>query len=479
MAVNGVASLEAVLHALEQGERELVGHLREAVAIESVSNDPERYPECVMMSKYLVERIQALGGQAKARSDTGTTDGPGGSRVPVSPIILATFGNDASKKTVCAYGHYDVMPAALSEGWDSPPFVLEETEELFHGRGTSDDKGPTLCWLAVIDAYNKAGVEMPVNLKLCFEGREEAGSDGLEELIGLEMRSEGFFHDVDFIVISDSGSLGAKPCVTYGLRGIAEFEFSVSGPADNLHSGVYGGVAREPMTDLIKVLSSLTDEKGNLDVPDLNAMVAPVSEEERRLYEDIEFDPVAWAKASKIPGVNGEMTKENVLMRKWRFPTLSVHGIKASSDYKATCIPATCTARFSIRTVPKMEPKAVERAVEKHLKDAFDTLDSCNQFTIDDVLVSDCFLGDVNDNNYSAARRANKAVYGSEPEFIREGGSVPIAISLANITRKSVCLLPICGPADNIHGPNESMLKKNLFQGAKVMAAYLVEIASA
>uniref|UniRef100_A0A7S2ZT43 Peptidase M20 dimerisation domain-containing protein n=1 Tax=Rhodosorus marinus TaxID=101924 RepID=A0A7S2ZT43_9RHOD len=478
MSENGIPSLEAVFLALEQGERELVKRLREAVAIESVSNNPERYPECVMMSKYLVERIQALGGQVESRSDTGTTDGPGGSRVPVSPIILATFGNDASKKTVCAYGHYDVMPAALSEGWDTPPFVLEETEELLHGRGISDDKGPVLCWLAVIDSYNKAGVEMPVNLKLCFEGREEAGSEGLEELIGLEMGTEGFFQDVDFIVISDSGSLGAKPCVTYGLRGIAEFEVSVSGPADNLHSGIYGGVAREPMTDLIKVISSLTDEKGNLGVPDLTAMVAPVSEDERRLYTDIDFDPVAFVKASKIPGVNGGMTKENVLMRKWRFPTLSVHGIKISSDYKATCIPATCTARFSIRTVPEMESGAVKIAIEKHLKTVFDNLDSCNQFTIDHVFVSDYFLGDVNDTNYSAARRANKAVYGSDPEFIREGGSVPIAISFANLTKKSICLLPICGPTDNIHGPNESILKKNLFQGAKVMAAYLAEIAA-
>jgi len=287
------------------------------------------------------------------------------------------------------------MPAALSEGWDGPPFVLRETEELFLGRGTSDDKGPILCWLAVIDAYNKAGVEMPVNLKLCFEGREEAGSDGLEELIVREMGNDGFFQDIDFIVISDSGSLGAKPCVTYGLRGIAEFEVSVSGPVDNLHSGIYGGVAREPMTDLMKALSSLTDEKENLDIPDLNGMVAPVSEAERQLYEDIDFDPVAWAKASKIPGVNGEMTKENVLMRKWRFPTLSVHGIKISSDYNATCIPAKCTARFSIRTVPNMEPAAVERAVKKHLEEAFDKLNSCNRLSIDNVFVSDCFLGDV------------------------------------------------------------------------------------
>eukprot|EP00188_Purpureofilum_apyrenoidigerum_P002002 Plantae.Rhodophyta-Purpureofilum_apyrenoidigerum.ctg21753.p1 GENE.Plantae.Rhodophyta-Purpureofilum_apyrenoidigerum.ctg21753~~Plantae.Rhodophyta-Purpureofilum_apyrenoidigerum.ctg21753.p1 ORF type:complete len:487 (+),score=95.08 Plantae.Rhodophyta-Purpureofilum_apyrenoidigerum.ctg21753:34-1461(+) len=471
-----VEALNAVLKVLESDRPVYIERLREAVAIDSVSNDPEKYPKCLEMAEFLKENLERLSMKVRFCSETAEVKGPNDSTVPVPPIILASFETDPAKKTLCAYGHYDVMPAAMSEGWSRDPFSLTEIGDELHGRGASDDKGPVLSWIAVVEAHQRANRELPVNLKFIFEGREEAGSDGLETLVERECGPGGFFNDVEYIVISDSGSLGTRHCLTYGLRGVAEYEVVVSGPADNLHSGLYGGAVREPMHDLLKVLSSLTDVDGFISIPALQKMVRPVTEEEKQRYSSIDFDPAMWIESSSIPGVLGEESKENILMRRWRYPALSVHGIQASSAYKATCIPARCVARFSIRTVPDMHAQEVDKAVMNHLRDEFDKLHSTNSLEIMPDFGGDWFLGDVSDENYSAARRAHKRIRGEDPDLIREGGSIPITISFSKITKKSVCLLPICGGTDNIHGPNEKMLKSNLFDGMKVMAAYLYEL---
>mmetsp|Transcript_2972 Transcript_2972/g.9102 ORF Transcript_2972/g.9102 Transcript_2972/m.9102 type:complete len:476 (+) Transcript_2972:54-1481(+) len=469
-------ALDAVLDILDRDKTVYIERLRQAVAIDSVSNDPERYPRCLEMAEYLKANLEQLSMKVQFRSDTAEVKGPKDTTVPVPPIILASFDADPAKKTLCAYGHYDVMPAAMSEGWSRDPFLLAEVDGELHGRGASDDKGPVMSWISVVEAHQKAGRQLPVNLKFIFEGREEAGSDGLEALVKRECESNGFFSDVDYIVISDSGSLGSKHCLTYGLRGVTEYEVAVSGPADNLHSGLYGGAVREPMHDLMKVLSSLTDASGSISIPELQKLVRPVTEEEARRYSSIEFDPDQWIESSSLPGVLGEKSKENILMRRWRYPALSIHGIHASSAYKATCIPARCVARFSIRTVPDMTAAAVDKVVSEHLQEQFAKLQSVNTLEVMPDYGGDWFLGDVSDENYSAARRAHKRIRGEDPDLIREGGSIPIAISFSKVTKKSVCLLPICGGTDNIHGPNEKMLKSNLFNGMKVMAAYLHEL---
>jgi len=135
-----------------------------------------------------------------------------------------------------------VQPAAKSDGWNTEPFVLSHDKSTgrLYGRGSTDDKGPVLGWLNVIEAHQKTNTEFPVNLKMCFEGMEESGSDGLDELIIKE--SETFLKDVDAVCISDNYWLGTtKPCLTYGLRGLSYFKVSISGPAQDLHSGVFGG----------------------------------------------------------------------------------------------------------------------------------------------------------------------------------------------------------------------------------------------
>lgn len=155
-------------------------------------------------------------------------------------MLLGTLGNDPNKKTVLVYGHLDVQPALITDGWDTDPFVLTEKDGKLYGRGATDDKAPVLGWIHALQAYKGINSEIPVNLKFVFEGMEESGSEGLDDLIF--SLKDTFLKGVDYCVISDNYWLGkTKPCLTYGLRGVCYFFIEVECAKKDLHSGVFGG----------------------------------------------------------------------------------------------------------------------------------------------------------------------------------------------------------------------------------------------
>lgn len=134
----------------------------------------------------------------------------------------------------------DVQPALVEDGWDTEPFVLTQKDGKLYGRGSTDDKGPVLCWIHAIEAFQKLSIPIPVNIKFVFEGMEESGSEGLDDL--LFARKDEFLAGTDYVCISDNYWLGKeKPCITYGLRGICYFGIQVECATKDLHSGVFGG----------------------------------------------------------------------------------------------------------------------------------------------------------------------------------------------------------------------------------------------
>uniref|UniRef100_A0AAR2IRB8 Cytosolic non-specific dipeptidase n=1 Tax=Pygocentrus nattereri TaxID=42514 RepID=A0AAR2IRB8_PYGNA len=226
--------------------------LAEWVAVQSVSAWPEKRGEIQKMMEMAAKDIERLGGSVEL-VDIGKEKLPGGEEIPLPPIILGRLGCDPGKKTVCIYGHLDVQPANIEDGWDTEPFTLVEKDGKLYGRGSTDDKGPVLAWFNVIEAFQKIGQELPINIKFCFEGMEESGSEGLDELVF--SRKDSFFKDVDYVCISDNYWLGKnKPCITYGLRGICYFFIEMECCDKDLHSGVFGGSVHEAMTDLIALM---------------------------------------------------------------------------------------------------------------------------------------------------------------------------------------------------------------------------------
>jgi Cys-Gly metallodipeptidase DUG1 len=427
------------------------------------------------MGRFLASELEALGAEVQQRP---LGKQPGKEHLDLPPVVIARYGNDKSKRTILVYGHYDVQPAGIEDGWATDPFKLTVDEKgRMYGRGSTDDKGPVLGWLNAIEAHQKAGVEFPVNLLCCFEGMEEHGSEGLDDFINAEAKE--FFKDADAVCISDNYWLGTeKPCLTYGLRGCNYYSIAVSGPGQDLHSGVFGGTAQEPMTDLVRILGKLVDTDGKILIPGINEFVAPVTEEEKTLYAPIAFtmDNIHESLGSKTTIYPD---KERTLMARWRYPSLSIHGVEGafSSPGAKTVIPAKVIGKFSIRTVPDMDSETVTELVYKYVKDEFAKLNSKN--TLDVFLQHDgkWWVASPKHWNFIAAAKAVKEVFGVEPDMTREGGSIPVTITFEQATGKNVLLLPMGSSTDAAHSINEKLDRRNYIEGTKLLGAYLHYVA--
>ncbi|RAL59403.1 hypothetical protein DID88_006891 [Monilinia fructigena] len=435
-----------------------IERLRKAVAIPSVSADEERRPDVVRMGEFLADELTALGAHVEKRP---LGKQPGMEHLDLPPVVIARYGNDKKKRTILVYGHYDVQPAGKEDGWATEPFELTiDDKGRMYGRGSTDDKGPVLGWLNAIEAHQKAGVDFPVNLLMCFEGMEEYGSEGLDDFIKEE--ASKFFADTDAVCISDNYWLGTeKPCLTYGLRGCSYYSIEISGPGQDLHSGVFGGTAQEPMTDLVW--------------PNL---LPPLTDEEKSLYGDIAFtmDNLYESLGSQTTIHND---KENTLMARWRYPSLSVHGIEGafSQPGAKTVIPAKVTGKFSIRTVPNMEPEDVDRLVFKYVDEQFKELGSKNTLRCFLQHAGKWWVASPKHWNFSSAAKAVERVWGVEPDLTREGGSIPVTLTFEQATGKNVLLLPMGSSTDAAHSINEKLDKRNYIEGIKLLGAYLHYVA--
>ncbi|XP_013195460.1 cytosolic non-specific dipeptidase [Amyelois transitella] len=450
--------------------------LKEAVAIASVSCDPKYRDECVRMVHWTQDKLKEVGAKTELR-DVGfqTIDGK---EIKLPPVLVGSLGNDTKKNTICIYGHLDVQPALKSDGWLSEPFELVERDGKLYGRGSTDDKGPVLGWLHAINAFKGVGEELPVNLKFIFECMEESGSEGLDALLLEQLKPAGFFDDVDYVCISDNYWLGTtKPCITYGLRGISYYFLEIECAKMDLHSGVYGGTVHEAMSDLIYLMNQLVDKDGKILVTDIYKSVAPLTENEKKLYTTIDFDTEAYRKSIDAPKLAHNGDKEQILMHRWRYPSLSLHGIEGAAFQPGakTVIPGKVIGKFSIRLVPNQEPEEVEKLVFDYINKKWAERGSPNKMRIS-AQSGRAWTENPDHPHYQAAARAVKMIFQTDPDMSREGGSIPVTITLQEASNRNVLLLPMGAGDDMAHSQNEKLNVRNYIEGIKLFAAYMFEV---
>jgi len=463
-----------------------VQRLAKAVEIKSVSGDVSYRENVVHMAKFLERELQAVGAQVKlVPLGKQKRDGP---KIDLPPVLFASIGNDPKKKTILCYGHYDVQPALKSDGWVTEPFqlVVNERKELV-GRGSTDDKGPVLGWINVLEAHKNLGLELPVNLKFCFEGMEESGSEGLDDLIRREVGKGKFFEGVDAVCITDNYWLNARtPCLTYGLRGISYYKIIIKGLAFDLHSGAFGGTVYEPMTDLIHIMGRLVTPQGKILIPGVVDLVPPPNEDERKAYKALDYSMKDFKKSVGDKS-DGEKSKNGLsddlvtlLLGRMRMPSLSLHGIEGASsgpDSK-TVIPCKVTGKFSIRLVPNQTPDKIMDLVEKYIKSEFNKLGSKNELEILFVGGGKPWVDNHEHWNYVAAKKATMAVYNKMPDLTREGGSIPVTLTFAEELKVNVLLLPMGRGDGGEHSTNEKLDWDNYIKGTKLFGTYLYEAGS-
>ena len=275
--------------------------------------------------------------------------------------------------------------------------------------------------------------------------------------------------------------LGAhKPCVTYGLRGITYFTLEVVCSVKDLHSGVYGGPVREAVVDLVHLLGTLNNADGSIAVAGIADAVRPVTEEEEASYKDLDFDVGAFKAEIGATGLRfADNDKAGVLKARWRFPTLSLHGIEGafSGVGAKTVIPAKAIGKFSLRIVPDMTPEDVEAKVRAHIDAELAKLKTPNRVKLEMIHGAKAWLSATDSPNYAAARRAIQTVYGQSPDLTREGGSIPLTLWLGDASEANVLLLPIGACDDSAHSTNEKINVSNVLNGIKVLGQYLTEVA--
>ncbi|KAG5519079.1 hypothetical protein PMAC_002165 [Pneumocystis sp. 'macacae'] len=449
--------LSSFYDAVDALSEKFVERLSKAVSIPSISCSAFHRKYVIEMAEFLYKEMKNLNINVEKRFlGTQTLDNE---EIELPPLVIGKYGDDKTKKNVLVYG----------DGWITDPWEFKYDEETgrMYGRGISDDKGPVLGWLNAIEAFQKAGIHLPVNLIFCME---ENGSVGLDKFIEAEARK--YFADVDYVCISDNYWLGTKkPCLTYGLRGISCYSVTVKGPSADLHSGVFGGIIHEPMTDLL--FSSLVKPDGTILIPGIMDQVEPLSKDS--LYDGISItmEDIHHSAGSKTTIYDKEKC---ILMH--RYPSLSLHGIEGafSSPGIKTVIPSKVSGKFSIRLVPNMNPEDVCVLVKKHLESVFLSLGSKNTLTIEYLHGSKAWVSSPDHPNYKAAAEATKKIYNIAPDFTREGGSIPVALTFETCLNKNVLLLPMGRGDDGAHSINEKLDKSNFIKGTKLFGTYLYEI---
>ena len=428
---------------------------------QSISTDSTRAGEVAACGQWIAGKLKEFGLESELRA------------TPGHPVVVGRNRRVEGRLNVLLYGHYDVQPVDPVELWDSAPFEPEVRDAKIWCRGATDNKGQFfahLCGLA--ETLEEAG-DLPVNLTVLIEGEEEIGSPNLRSF--LEENREEFACDV--IVVSDTGMVAdGVPTLGYGLRGIACCEFTVRGPARDLHSGVYGGAVANPASAAARLVASLHDADGRIAVEGFYDEVAPLQDWEREMWAAVpgmaDADMLGVTGSPELFGEVGYTSAERI----WARPTAEVNGFGSGyqGEGSKTVLPASAHVKLSFRLVPNQDPvdimEKVQAHLEKHLPEGV-TLD------IEVGHSGQAYHADPHSKFGKAAQAALAAAFGAEPVLIREGGSIPIVQDFKEVLGADTLLLGLALPDCRIHAPNENFPVKNFEAGIRLNRVLLEELA--
>jgi acetylornithine deacetylase/succinyl-diaminopimelate desuccinylase-like protein len=434
--------------------------LFELLRFPSISTEPAAADHVAECASWLFNKLRSIGLTAGLFPTSG------------HPVVVAKNQHQPGRKTVLIYGHYDVQPVDPLDLWSTPPFEPLIENGRIYARGATDNKGQILAHiLGVQEALEKG--ELPVNLIFLIEGEEEIGSPSLEQFL-LEKREE---LRCDIVAISDTGMLAeGEPALTYGLRGIAALEVTVTGPETDLHSGIYGGAVANPALMLARMIATLHDEQGRVAVPGFYDGAEPLQDWEKNAWRTLPVNEERLRELTGVPELFGE-TGYTSVERIWARPTLEVNGIGGGFQGQGTktVIPREAFAKITCRLVPGQEPERVVEAVKTHL------LQICPpsvKISITGGHAGLPYRMDPNSAHGLAAQRALRQTFGCEPSLIREGGSIPIVQTFREVLGVDTLLLGLALPDCKAHAPNENFPVSNFLAGIQLNQNLLRELAS-
>jgi acetylornithine deacetylase/succinyl-diaminopimelate desuccinylase-like protein len=434
--------------------------LKTFLRIPSISADPAHKPDIRRAADFCANELRQAGMTTVELIE---------SQQGWNPLVYAEWLKAPGKPTLLLYGHYDVQPPDPLDEWTSPPFEPTVRGDNLFARGASDDKGQTYILFKAVESLLRDAGRLPVNVKFLIEGEEETGGDHISAYVaGKPPRLSA-----NAAVICDTEMFAPElPTLCIGLRGIIYGELHVTGANHDLHSGVYGGAAPNPIQAIAEILCALKDRDGRILIPGFYAKVRPPSAKEREAWARLPFDEAAYTRdemgASELVGEPGVPLFE----RLWARPTLEVHGIRGGfiGEGSKTVIPARAVAKISARLVADQVPEeaaaqiqeAVRHACPKGVTAEFRTLHLAAPSLVDP------------DNPYiRASAEAMKQIFGKDTVYIRSGGSIPIVGLFDQYLGIPSVMMGFGLPDDNLHAPNEKMYLPNFYRGIEAVKRYL------
>ncbi len=438
-----------------------LSELFEFLRFPSISTDSSHREDMHRCVGFLQKKLSSMGLDAQVHQTAG------------HPILVAKNPPRPDRPTVMIYGHYDVQPVDPLHEWKTPPFEPTLVGDKIYARGATDNKGQHFAHILGVEETLKEHGELPVNVIFLLEGEEEIGSVNL----GSFLTQHRDYLRCDVCAVSDTGMIAPGiPTFTYGLRGIACLEFTVLGPALDLHSGVYGGAIRNPCSAVAQMVASLHDSEGRILIPGFYDSVQPLEGWERDMWASLPDGDAATLAETGVPALWGE-GGYTALEQRWGRPTAEVNGIGGGyqGEGSKTVIAREAFAKLSFRLVPDQQPDEILRLAADHLRAICPT--GC---TVEVTLghAGPAYVMDPHSSHGQAAQRAlSRAFDGKEPRLIREGGSIPIIQSVKDILGVDSLLLGLALPDCQIHAPNENFTVTNFEAGIRLNRALLEELA--
>ena len=436
--------------------------LKAFLRIPSISTQAEHRPDMIRAAVWLRDQLLATG---FPRAEVMPTRG--------HPIVYAEWlAAGPDKPTVLIYGHYDVQPPEPFDLWRTPPFEPTVAGDSLFARGASDDKGQLYVHVKALEAFQQTTGAPPVNIKMIIEGEEEIGSPCLAPFI----REHRDLLRADVALISDSHILGKDlPTIVYALRGMAYVEVEVTGPAGDLHSGIYGGAVHNPINALCAMIAKLQDENGRILIPGFYDKVRDLEPEERAELAKVPFDREVWLAEAGVTRDWGEPTY-TIIERTTARPTLDVNGIWGGyiQPGAKTVLPSKAFAKISMRLVPDQNHEEISCLIADYFQ-----MIAPPTVTVEvrDLHGGEGAMVRRDSPAMDAAFRAYTAAFGREPIFMREGGSIPVVATFQKVLGIDPILMGFGLPDDNLHAPNEKLSVSNFHRGVQTSLHFLTHLA--
>ena len=460
-----MSHLHAVLNDIDNNQELALERLFELLKLQSISTDSQYAQECRKAADWLVNDLSSIGFDAARHDTTG------------HPMVVGKLHAGSDKPHLLFYGHYDVQPVDPLNLWNNAPFepALENTPngKVIRARGAADDKGQLMTFVEACRAWKNVSGSLPVNITVFFEGEEESGSPSLIPF----MQNHVDLLKADMALVCDTGMWDSNtPAISTMLRGMVGEQLTITGPSLDLHSGMYGGPAINPIRVLNKILAGIHDDNGRITLDGFYDGVTEPTEQIKQQWAALNHDEAGFLSSVGLSKPAGE-TGYSVLEQIWSRPTFDVNGIWGgyTGEGFKTVLPSEASAKVSFRLVGKQDPIKIQQTFQQYVRDQLP--EDCS-VTFHSKDASAATVMPIDAPEFARAHAALSEEWENDAVYAGCGGSIPVVGHIKDILAMDSLLVGFGQDDDAIHSPNEKYDLKSFHKGTRSWARILNALAT-